>query len=350
MRFCKRLIYLLLATLVSLCGVRAGRAQTPVPNAPATNAATPTASTGHRATAQTAEPYRIGAGDVLDIRVFNKPQFSRDTVRVTARGTIRMPLLAKEIRAACRTEEELAAELSQLYVEYLRNPQVDVFVKEFQSTPVAVIGAVQQPSRFQLQRRVRLLEMLSFVGGPNEKAGRTVQVVHTGPPAYCDTPAPADDSPPDAETDDADDAKTVEYYKLSDMLEGRPEANPVVRPGDIINIAEAEQVYVVGNVLRPMPIVLREPLTLTRAIAMAGGTLPDTQKDKVRVVRQLPGSVTKTEIIVDLKAIEKKQANDIVLQANDIVNVPTDGKKRTLRTFLGAFVPSVGQLPVRVIP
>ncbi len=324
---------LYLIVWAGIWGALPATAQTPVPNLAATVQAQRTAN----------EPYRIGAGDVLDIRVFNKPQFSRENVRVTVHGTIRMPLLNKEIRAACRTEQELADELAQLYFEYLRSPQVDVFVKEFQSTPVAVIGAVQQPSRFQLQRRVRLLEMLSFVGGPNAKAGRTVQVIHTGPPAFCDTPATP-------VTDDAEDAKTVDYYKLSEMLEGREDANPIVRPGDIINISEAEQVFVVGNVLRPITLVLREPLTVTRAIAMAGGIMPDTKQDKVRIVRQATGSTTKTEIYLDLKAVEKKQATDIVLQANDIVDVPTDGKKRTLRTFLGALVPSVGQLPVRVIP
>jgi polysaccharide export outer membrane protein len=287
------------------------------------------------------EPYRIGPGDVLDVRVFNKPQFSRESVRVTVRGTIRMPLLDKEIRAACRTEEELADELEKLYLEYLKTPQVDVFVKEFQSTPVAVIGAVQQPSRFQLQRRVRLLEMLSFVGGPNEKAGRTVQVIHTGPPALCDLP--------DNATED-DETKTVDVYKLSDMLGGKENSNPVVRPGDIINVAEADQVFVVGNVLRPAALVLREPITVTRAIAMAGGLMPDTRRDKVRVIRQAPGSTTKTEIMVDLKAIEKKQAQDVALEANDIVDVPTNETKRTIRTFFGSFVPSIGQLPVRVVP
>lgn len=287
------------------------------------------------------EPYRIGPGDVLDIRVFNKPQFSRESIRVTVRGTIRMPLLEKEIQAACRTEAELADELAKLYLEYLRTPQVDVFVKEFQSTPVAVIGAVQQPSRFQLQRRVRLLEMLSFVGGPNEKAGRTVQVIHTGPPALCEINVPEADE---------DGAKTVDNYQLSEMLAGKETANPVVRPGDIINIAEADQVFVVGNVLKPTALVLREPMTITRAIAMAGGFMPDTKKDKIRIVRQTPGSETKAELMVDFRAIEKKQAPDIVLQPNDIVDVPTDGTKRAIRSFFGSFVPSIGQLPVRVLP
>ena len=292
-------------------------------------------------TRRAAEPYHIGPGDVLDIRVFNKPQFSRENVRVSVGGTIRMPLLTKEVRAACRTEAELAAELQQLYLEYLKTPQVDVFVKDFQSTPVAVIGAVAQPSRFQLQRNVRLLEMLSFVGGPTTKAGRTVQVIHTGPPSLCESAGPNGDD---------DDTKTVDNYQLSDMLGGREGANPVVRPGDIINIAEADQIFVVGNVLRPSSLVLREPMNVTRAIAMSGGLMPDTKKDKIRVIRQIPGSATKTEILVDLKAIEKKQAPDIALQPNDIVDVPTDGTKRTLRTFFSSFVPSIGQLPTRVVP
>ena len=314
-----------------LCALPLAAQTPPTANAPATVAQSKSQ----------AEPYRIGPGDVLDVRVFNKPQFSRESVRVTVRGTIRMPLLEKEVRAACRTEEELADELAKLYLDYLRTPQVDVFVKEFQSTPVAVIGAVQQPSRFQLQRRVRLLEMLSFVGGPNEKAGRTVQVIHTGPPALCDANAPEVDE---------DEAKTVDNYQLSDMLGGKEGANPIVRPGDIINIAEADQVFVVGNVLKPSALVLREPMTVSRAIAMSGGFMPDTKKDKVRIIRQTPGSTTKTEIMVDLKAIEKKQAPDIALQPNDIVDVPTDGTKRTLRTFFSSFVPSIGQLPVRVVP
>ena len=283
--------------------------------------------------------YRIGPGDVLDIRVFNKPQFSRDGVRVGERGMIRMPLLEGEIQAACRTEAELAEELTERYKEFLRHPQVDVFIKDYQSQPVAVLGAVRAPSRFQLQRRVRLLELLSFAGGPSDVAGLVVQVVHTAPPSICD-PASADESS----------AGVIENYKLSDTLRGDERANPFVLPGDVISVAEAEQAYVVGNVLRPTPIPLRERVTLTRAIAMSGGLMPDTQSNRVRIVRQTPGTTTTTELLVDLKAIDRRQAEDVVLQAGDIVDVPVAGGKRLLRSLVSAVVPAAGQLPVRVIP
>lgn len=286
--------------------------------------------------------YRIGPGDVLDVRVFNKPQFSRDGVRVDGRGMIRMPLIEDEIQAACRTEHELATDITTRLREYLRQPQVDVFIKDFQSQPVAVLGAVRAPSRFQLQRRVRLLELLSYVGGPSDMAGRTIQIVHTAAPTICEAGA--------LTGGDETALGVLDNFKLTETLRGDERANPYVRPGDVISIAEAEQAYVVGNVLRPSAVSLKERITVTRAIAMSGGLMPDTKTDRVRIVRQAPDSTTRTELFVDLKAVDKRQAEDIVLQAGDIVDVPTAGGKRILRSLIGAIVPSVGQLPVRVIP
>jgi polysaccharide export outer membrane protein len=286
--------------------------------------------------------YRIGPGDVLDIRVFNKPQFSRDSVRVDSRGMIRMPLIQGEIQAACHTDQELAGEISTRYEEYLRNPQVDVFIRDYQSLPVAVLGAVRVPSRFQLQRRVRLLELLSHVGGPTDIAGQSIQIVHTATTDVCDGSAPGKSN--------ESEASALDNYKLSDTMRGEEKANPYVRPGDVVSIPEAEQAFVVGNVLRPAAIPLKERITVSRAIAMSGGTMPDTKSDRVRIVRQPPGSETKTEIFVDLRAIDRQKAEDVVLQAGDIVDVPASGPKRLLRALVGAVVPTVGQLPVRVIP
>ena len=87
--------------------------------------------------------YRIGPGDVLDIKVFNKPQFNREGVKVDPRGRVRMPLIKDEITAACRTEEELEIEITTLLKEYILEPQVTVQIKDYQSEPVAVLGAVR---------------------------------------------------------------------------------------------------------------------------------------------------------------------------------------------------------------
>lgn len=286
--------------------------------------------------------YRIGPGDVLDIRVFNKPLLSREAVRVNGNGMIRMPLIEDDILAACHTEGELAKEIARLYLKYQRNPQVDVFVKEYQSQPVAVIGAVNQPSQFKLQRRVKLLELIAYANGPAlEKAGRNINVVHNVSSTFaCRGSGQADEDP----------IKTgLDAYKLKNTLEGEEQSNPYVQPGDIVIIPEADQAFVVGNVLRPMAIPLRDPVTISQAIAMAGGTQADTRREKIRIVRQDPGSLEKKEVFVDLRAVEKHQATDIVLQANDIIDVPTNSGKRLLKSFVGAVVPAMGQLPTRVV-
>lgn len=287
--------------------------------------------------AQADDRYRIGPGDVLDIRIYNRPQLSRDAVRVEGNGMIRMPLIDTEIKAACLTEGELAKEISTRYARYYKNLQVDVFIKEYQARQVAIIGAVNDQSRFQLQRRIRLLELLTYAKGPSTRAGQTINIVHSTSASPC-------------KQSDESDTAAFSSYKLSDVLQGDPKSNPYLEPGDIVTLPEADQVYVVGNVFMPLTIPLREPITLTRAIAMAGGLKQDTRKDKIRVLRQEPGTAIRKEITVDLYAIEKKRSEDLALAPNDIIDVPTSAGKSFLRSLIQGVVPGVGQLPVRVVP
>ena len=287
--------------------------------------------------AEQEDRYRIGPGDVLDVRIYNRPQLSRDGVRVEGNGMIRMQLIEPEIQAACLTEGELAKEIASRYAKYYRNLQVDIFVKEYHSRQVAIIGAVNEQGRFQLQRRIRLLELLTYAKGPSAKAGQTINVVHSAAPSLCKA---AND----------DEIAAFASYKLSDTLRGDANANPYLDPGDVVTLPDADQVYVVGNVVMPLTIPLKEPITVSRAIAMAGGPRQDTKKDKIRIVRQEPGAVAKKELIVDLSAIEKRQAEDVQLLPNDIVDVPTSTGRSLLRSLIGGGAQSLTQLPVRVVP
>jgi len=286
--------------------------------------------------------YRIGPGDVLEVRVARAPELSRDMVRVDQSGMIRMPMLDVDIPAACLTEPQLAENIAKLYRKYKKDPHVEVFVKEFQSQPVAVMGAVRSPAQFKLQRPVRLLELITYAGGQAPNAGQTIQIVHAGGSSRCEKQ--------NNETTDDIVASAMVTYNLADTLQGLPEANPFVRSGDIVQVPEAAQVFVVGNVLKPLAIPLREPLTVSKAVAMAGGTAPNTKKDKIRIIRQVAGKTTKEEIVLDLTAIEKNRAEDVALIPNDIVDVPVSGTKRLLSSLVGSIVPSVSSLPVRVIP
>jgi polysaccharide export outer membrane protein len=279
--------------------------------------------------------YRIGAGDVLEVRVFNKPQLSRDAVRVDNHGMMRMPMIDSEIRASCRSEAELATEIARLYLKFQRNPHVDVFIKEYSSKPVAVMGAVDKPGQFQIQRRVKLLDLVSLAGGPTDRAGQQILVAHSTELSACEQTTPS--------------SKDFDSYNLNSTLRAEDAANPYIQAGDVITIPEAQQVFVVGNVLKPTSISLKEKVTISQAIAVAGGLMPDSKKDRVRILRQVGNSLTKSEIVVDLDAISKHKADDVALQANDIVEVPTSSGKRFFRGLINAVAPTISRT-VTMVP
>lgn len=270
---------------------------------------------------QRSEKYRIGFQDTLEIQVFRHPELSL-VVNVSPDGTILMPKIDKPIVAVCKTERELGAFVGALYKTYLKNPFVSVRATDQRSQPFAVIGAVEKPGSFYLNRKIRLLELLAFAGGPKtEKSGSKIQIARVGNPAGCvENPA--------AQSDEV----VFFAYKINDVLGGKQ--NPELQPGDIVTVLEAEQAYVVGNVIKPDTISLKETVTLTQAIAAAGGLAPEAKTSKVRIQRQEANSPTKTELIYDLKDIVSKKIPDPVLQANDIVEVPKDGAKSFRNSFI----------------
>ncbi len=82
---------------------------------------------------------------------------------------------------------------------------------------------------------------------------------------------------------------------------------------------------------------------------MAGGMLPDTKIDRVRIIRKMPGATDKSEIFVNLQAISQRRAEDAVLQSGDIVDVPVSAGKKLLRSIVSTLVPAVGNLPIYVV-
>jgi polysaccharide export outer membrane protein len=326
------------------------------------SASTPAASSDDKRAAA-GDQYRIGARDVLTIRVTAPDiiaQFSSDAMEVNECGMI--PLLSvqneeqNEVKAAGLTTNELQEQLRKFYTKYKRNPQVVVKVREYNSQPVAINGAVVRPGQFQLRRPIRLLELLQFyAGGATDKSGGRIQIARMPALGMCEAKpsnAAGQQTTAAQTSTPIDDASVPSFltFKLEDTLKADERANPYLQPGDVITLPEAKEAYVVGNVLRPGPVILKdEHLTVSRAIAMVGGTMPDSRKEKVRIIRQEANGAGSREMFVDLRAIDKHQAEDIALLPNDIIDVPVAGGKRLFRTLVGAVVPSVGNLPVQVI-
>lgn len=280
------------------------------------------------------ERYRIGFEDVLQVTVYRHPELSQ-TLSVAQDGTIVLPRIDGPIVAVCKTERELSSLITELYKGYLRTPFVNVRAVEQRSQPFAVIGAVNKPGSFFLNRRVRLLELIALAGGPDvEKAGQRIQVARVGNQSAC--------------VDDDTSTSDIEFYayKVNDVLGGTE--NPWMEPGDIVSILEAEEAYVVGAVYEPAKIVLKEPITLTQAIAKAGGISSTARTGKVKILRQASGSVAKTELVYDLEDIAEKKVDDPVIQANDIVEVPTDSGKVLKRGIFKVLAGGLGNLFYRV--
>lgn len=286
------------------------------------------------------ERYRIGQYDVLDVTVYKHPELSQGNVKIDNDGRIRLPRMDTPITALCKTENELAAEIIAIYKKnYLRDPYVTVVVREQNSQPLSVIGAVQKPGSFFTNRRLTLLELISFAGGPDvEFAGTKVQVARVGGISGCVNNENAEIN---------EEGVTFFGYELADVLKGK--VNPLMRPGDIVVVMQADKIYVTGNVTDPKAIVLKENITLTQAIAAAGGILPATKKSQVRVVRQSTGGQVKSvDMIYDLNAIRDKKIPDPVLQANDIVEVPTDKVKDFTNNLIKAVTGGVGNIFTRI--
>jgi protein involved in polysaccharide export with SLBB domain len=213
-----------------------------------------------------------------------------------------------------------------------RSPNVDSPRKCF-----AVIGAVRAPGRFELKRRVRLTEVLAFAGGFTERAGATVQIMPAG--ARCT------EEPRDPGASPATEPK-VRIYRIDDINTTDETRNPYLDAGDIVVVNEADCVYIIGSVVQPRQMVLKGRVTLTQAIAFAGGELKDAKVDRVSIIRQTTSSGERLELKLDLNKIRKKRAEDPVLQPNDIIKVPF----RHRPTGSPGIVPTPAtQPPVRVI-
>ncbi|MEO6393757.1 MAG: polysaccharide biosynthesis/export family protein [Pyrinomonadaceae bacterium] len=283
-----------------------------------------------------ANSYRIGPGDVLDIRVFNRPQLSGEQ-RVDPEGNIQMPLIDQKVKAACLSETELSKTIATAYLKYQRNPYVTVFIKEYSSQPVAVIGAVEKPGQIILRRRMRLFDAITVAGGQSKLAGTTVEIAHTGGASICDVQP--------GEVDPNDLKAGFVAYNLQDTLRGDERSNPWLMPGDYVRIPEAEQVFVVGNVFKPSAISLKKTVTVSGAIAEAGGVQRDTKKSRIRILRMVEGSTVRKEIAVNLDDINKHKVDDVILFPGDIVDVPEDSGKALRTKILNALTGGAASLP-----
>jgi polysaccharide export outer membrane protein len=251
----------------------------------------------------------IGAGDLVEMSVFDTPELS-GKLRVSNTGDIILPLVGS-IHVAGMKAGDVQNLIRQKFMDggFLKDPQVTVFVAEYATQGVSILGEVKTPGIYPAFGAHNLMDYISLAGGLTPLAGTNITVTRAGHP----------DDP--------------EHVKISASSAPKPLNNPEVLPGDSIFVEKTGLVYVIGEVARPggFPMDHDNHLTILQAIALAQGTTYTAAKGSTKIIRTTPQG--HEEIPVDLKKILASKAIDASLQDNDILFVPSSAAKATLKNM-----------------
>jgi polysaccharide export outer membrane protein len=247
--------------------------------------------------------YRVGSKDVLQIDVYGVDSLRNLEVTVSEVGKITLPLLGEvDVNGLTKSEVEqkLVGLLSQ---SILRNPQVTVLIKSYQSKVVYLIGAVQKPGVYPLLSRQTLLETIVQAGGPAINAGKEVIVVRK---------------------QDGGEGNSLRLSLEDLMYNVDARFDIPLQPNDIINIPADREVviYVLGAVKSPgaLTVKLSSVPSLLKAITKAGGFSDRANQGDVRIRRTDARGVEK-EIKVNARDIIRGKKKDVPLEPEDVIIV-----------------------------
>jgi polysaccharide export outer membrane protein len=196
-------------------------------------ATTPAAQSAAKLTASATpgnSAYKIGPLDVLSVQVFKVPDLTKD-VQVADDGTITFPL-AGEVTAAGKTAKQLERDLiDKLGVKYLRDPQVTVFVKEYNSQRVTVEGGVKTTGVYALKGRTTLTQVLAMAGDVDSTVASGDIVIFRA----------------------IDGKRSAARFDFDEIRSGKIE-DPDLQPGDVIVADTSSTKVALNNVMKVLPL------------------------------------------------------------------------------------------------
>jgi len=339
-----------LATLVLASPLRAQTVETPQQTNDRIRALSSTARASPH-------DYVIGNGDVIDIEVFDVKELSRE-VRVSQTGSIGIPLVPVRLHVGGLTEVQTEQKIAEVLEAngLVSHPQVSVSVKERKSKPITVVGAVQHAMVYQADRPVTILEVLAEAGGIASDAGDTVIVTRPsqepsgdsleppsiGPedPAAATTPKQSTESGAAAEIpsnppvlNEPPPLSNTITVNLNELVEsGSATNNIILKAGDIVTVPHAGIAYILGAVSKPGGYVMandRSQMSALKLLALSGGLSRTAKKDRAVIIRK-DSQGQQHEVAVDLKKVLERTAEDVSLQASDILYVPDSASKQAM--------------------
>ncbi|MFC2161162.1 polysaccharide biosynthesis/export family protein [Acidobacteriota bacterium] len=247
--------------------------------------------------------FRVGPQDMIEISVFGHPELSR-SVRVSEEGKIPFPYIGEiDINGLTRLEIEKKLKIA-IDKMLLQDAQVIVFIKEFHSQKVSLLGAVESQGQYELSGPETLLSLISKAGGITESAGENIIVIRQLPD------------------------KTTRSLKISInnlIVDGDPELDIPLQANDIINVPKDElvKIYFAGEVKVTGVLDVKKSKipTLLQAIIQQGGFTPKAARKNVMIKRIGPDE--KEEILTfNVLAILRGRKKDVPLRENDTIYVP----------------------------
>ncbi len=239
--------------------------------------------------ASQATEYLVGPGDVINITVYDNDDLATK-VMINGDGMIIMPLLG-QVEVGGLAVPEVAARITRLLADgYLVNPQVNVFVEDYRSKKVVILGQVKKPGLIELSGAINFLELLSKAGGLSNEAGDTATIKRS-----------------------TDDGSNVIVIDLTALIEkGDLSQNVPIFDGDTVNISKGGMCFVTGEVSKPGTYSCGEGTTVLKIIALSGGFTGKASKSGVRIVR----------VEGDDKQLIKNVPLDTLLKEDDVIVVP----------------------------
>ena len=268
--------------------------------------------------------YRVGPGDILSIIVYDHPELTipageqrsaADTGNlVNPDGTIFYPYTGR-IKVDGQTVDEIRENITTLLSEYIRDPQIEVRVAQFNSKFVFVTGAVNKPGRVALRNTpLTLIDAVQLASGFTPNANHhELKITRRNQTA------------------------TVSSYQL--LKAGDLSQNIVLRPGDLIHVPDdsTQRVYVMGEVNRPGQVGMGSTrLTLTDVITQVGG-IKESSADAAGVFVIRPSA--RPDRLADVYQFDLRNSiayvfsNQFRVTPNDIVYVSTTDLGRLNRVI-----------------
>ena len=274
------------------------------------------------------QDYLLGPGDIIEVTVFEVKELEKKELVLNAQGLISLPFIG-EVPLMGLTAREAEVKIGARYEStVMKNPQVSVSVKEYRSQFISILGAVFKPGIYQLNRRAFLVDALAMAGGLLAEKADSKALIHRAGAAASEE---IKESSTGGETLEID---------LGQLLEkGDIRLNVPIYAGDVISVPERVEsfFYVLGDVNKGGAFEIKkgERITLSKALASAGGLMPTAKKKKTAILRSNPDGTTR-QIPVDADKLLKGQIADMELAENDVVFVPGSTTKAIGRDVLNS--------------